>query len=571
MNLFRSIVRSRGLLVLLGTLCALVSGAAAQLPAIPADTPGMSIPEMFYLHAKNMDMKLLPTPLITRTNAGERPYLIESARGKFSPTLGNLLGSDPGCWVCQAKKYGIKLIYTGVSGMPHWWAEEGSTGTTPTVTTAPYDIDQTGEQCLAIGGNPAYTSPNGDCIYQEFWHNFMQKICNVPRTPKSPVAGQCQIQFFESGNEFNVNGFWTDTPAHLAKMFNDQAVIVRKYCADCMIIGGSVSAGGDGYAPKFAAGGGQYDNALGQLLDAWHAIPNASLPDAISFHMYPGHTNVAPPPFPEVMYSNSDVKCLKGAVPNKACRGSLLDQVNTIRGIINARPWLRAKNPPIFNTEFGFNGNSTLQVDTETVSYTDEQGISHAGVTIAGPNSWKLRQAYVARAAMVAGTSGVAVNLWYQADSDCYGTLIVGIVHAKPNSNPGCRNDPVLLPVNTSGPHPFTQVTGNEGLLPTGVAFNTIYGWLHGARVVRPPANVSGDVWAMDIVDAKGGADRIVWNTNWMRSELYQTNYGTATDLDEQRQPVAGGVVTIENRPILLSGLLSGQTSGKTHAAGQPR
>jgi hypothetical protein len=66
-DLYRSIAWPRGLLIVLGVLYALVSGAAAQLPAIPTDTPGMSIPQMFYLHAQNMDMKLLPTPLITRT------------------------------------------------------------------------------------------------------------------------------------------------------------------------------------------------------------------------------------------------------------------------------------------------------------------------------------------------------------------------------------------------------------------------------------------------------------------------------------------------------------------------
>jgi hypothetical protein len=72
--------------------------------------------------------------------------------------------------------------------------------------------------------------------------------------------------------------------------------------------------------------------------------------------------------------------------------------------------------------------------------------------------------------------------------------------------------------------------------------------------VTHPPSNAGGDVWTMDIVDAKGEPSRIVWNTNWMKSEPYKTNYGMATDLNGEKQPVANGVVTIENRPVRLYG-----------------
>lgn len=110
--------------------------------------------------------------------------------------------------------------------------------------------------------------------------------------------------------------FWDDSLVHLARMANDMALIVRSYCADCTVIAGSTSAGGVGRSGDAIKGSGQFDVALGELLDAWHALPKASLPDVVSFHAYPSRTNVSYPPFPETNVSINDSRCSSTNVPN---------------------------------------------------------------------------------------------------------------------------------------------------------------------------------------------------------------------------------------------------------------
>ena len=74
----------------------------------------------------------------------------------------------------------------------------------------------------------------------------MQKNCETTATPSRPLIGRCRIHFFEAWNEFNAGLFWDDSIEHLAKLSNDMALIVRAYCGDCEVIGGSTSAGGVG-------------------------------------------------------------------------------------------------------------------------------------------------------------------------------------------------------------------------------------------------------------------------------------------------------------------------------------
>jgi hypothetical protein len=74
-------------------------------------------PEM--LHAKNWPTKFgLPPVAITRTDAGERWFQIETARDEFSPTFGNLFTPVSG-WVDVARKNGTELIYT-FNTVPPW-------------------------------------------------------------------------------------------------------------------------------------------------------------------------------------------------------------------------------------------------------------------------------------------------------------------------------------------------------------------------------------------------------------------------------------------------------------------
>jgi len=82
--------------------------------------------------------------VIMRTNAGKRWFQIETARGTFSPTFGNLFLPDSG-WVDTAKKNHTDLIYT-FNTVPKWATREPGDGP---ALSAPYDIDARDEPCVA--------------------------------------------------------------------------------------------------------------------------------------------------------------------------------------------------------------------------------------------------------------------------------------------------------------------------------------------------------------------------------------------------------------------------------------
>lgn len=434
------------------------------------------------LHARNWPSSLgLPPLAITRSNAGERWYGIETARGEFNPNFGNLFTPDTG-WVDVAARNHTDLIYT-FNTVPGWAARQPGSGP---AKIAPYDIDDENEKCEApLAG---VTSPNGNCIWKEWITALMQKNCGVQAKPDHPLQGRCKIRNFESWNEFNAEMFWQDSLAHLAKMANDMAIIVRGYCGDCTIIGGSTSAGGVGRGGNGPGGSGSFAVALGQFLDAWHAIPDASLPDAVSFHAYPSRTNVSYPPFPETNISLNDPKCSPGAVPNVQCEHPTAHQPERLREVLAARSYLPA-NIPIWNTESGWNTNKTLLHGVDSEGQADQE----TGI---------LRQAYLARLETLLANQGVAVNLWYEADHQCTGTMVgFGLPLTSPEFR-SCPNDPFIP----------------AGLTPTGRALNTMYQWLHGDTFTGP-CKSSDDVWWCPVSGPASGDGVLAWTTSWKGPE----------------------------------------------------
>jgi hypothetical protein len=104
-----------------------------------------------------------------------------------------------------------------------------------------------------------------NCQYKEAVTAIMRHVCGVSAAPSSPLIGACTLKVFEGWNEWNVGNYWGGTYVQLAKMLEDKAAIIRLYCGDCTIIGGSVSAGGDG-------SGGSWITALETGLADWGAI-----------------------------------------------------------------------------------------------------------------------------------------------------------------------------------------------------------------------------------------------------------------------------------------------------------
>jgi len=473
------------------SILAVVLGLCTSIPQLHAQTYPLKIDDRaienpYVLHAKDWPPLLgLPNAAIMRTNAGERWYQIETARGVFSPTFGNLFLPDTG-WVAMAEKYHSDLIYT-FNTVPAWAAHQSGNAA---ANVAPYDIDDKQEACVApLAGQ---VSAEGNCIWKEWVTALMQKDCDVMAQPVQPLSGHCRIRNFETWNEFNANLFWQDSLKHLAKMANDMAIIVHRYCADCVIVGGSTSAGGVGRGGDGPGGSGSFEIALGEFLDAWHAIPNATMPDVVSFHAYPSRTNVAYPPFPETNISHNDPKCTAGNVPNDSCKFAIVDQPAALRRILASRPYL-SPSIPIWNTESGWNGNHTL------LHGLDPQGQADAATGF-------LRQAFFARETILLANKGVAVNLWYEADHQCTGTLYgFGEPPTGPNMH-SCTTDPVVP----------------QGLTPAGKALVVLHDWLHGSSFTGA-CQSTGTVWWCPISGPSIGEGLIAWTTKWDGPETAST------------------------------------------------
>jgi hypothetical protein len=112
--------------------------------------------------------------------------------------------------------------------------------------------------------------------------------------------------------------------AKLAQMAEDKTAIIRLYCGDCTVLGGSVSAGGDG------TGGSWINGSVGlePFLAAWGALTSPHLPDAISWHAYPSRTTIKPAPFPETLTAHGSATCT--GTSNSSCRTAIKDQVATL-------------------------------------------------------------------------------------------------------------------------------------------------------------------------------------------------------------------------------------------------
>src|SRR3954454_17010643 len=88
----------------------------------------------------------------------------------------------------------------------------------------------------------------------------MQHSYGVSHKPSSPLNGVCNLGYVEVWNKINSDVAWTGSYTQLATMANDAATIERLYCADCLIVGGSGSAGGDGFHASGQSG--VYSTAL---------------------------------------------------------------------------------------------------------------------------------------------------------------------------------------------------------------------------------------------------------------------------------------------------------------------
>ena len=551
-----------GVLLALGFFSAVNLQGIEQTP--PGSNPNLSIPNIMLLHTKDWPTGTpasVPQPYLTRTNAGERWFNIEQARGKFcinattcesGPNytytyLGNLItasGSNPS-WVSAARSnsgapYPSALMYT-FSTVPAWASGVGSDPTAST-PNPPTDLsadrnNRPPEACQNV--LTGYTSQKGDCMFKEYVTYVMRALCHTPTQPSSPLIGACEIHYFEGWNEFNSDSFWTGNYDQLGQMMADADEIVHRYCGDCYFMAGSVSAGGDGYHTNGETG--VYANALGELLDDWKYYDSLRPPDIISFHAYPSRDNIFPVPMPETNVSASGYSSIvpTGFVsgpsqmgcgaPNPApvypeagkgysCRDSVVNMVPELKLVIQHEGTWLPSSVQIWNTESGWGQNGGLDFDSLTNTYDPAVDRSLTDTQ---------RQGYMARASILLASSGAKLNLWYQLDNSGWGTLATYDANGDPSSA-----------VNT----------------PAANTFDRVYDWLQGVTFTSPCTS-SNDVWTCPLTKANGSKGMIAWYDVTDKYATFNMPGGLTYihDMDGNtlsRSP--GQTLRLFNRPALL-------------------
>lgn len=453
-----------------------------------------------------------PFPLADRICCGSQSNWtgIEPSRGTYVWTVVDaFVASD-------ASHAGAFPLYTD-RAVPTW--ANGTAGT----TTAPTDLAISAPCQNVLTGT---TTTN--CSYKELVTAFMQHVCGVSSPPGSPLVGVCTVKVFESWNEMNVGNYWTDTVANLAQMAEDKAAIIRVYCGDCTVIGGSVSAGGDG------TGGSWINGSVGlePFLAAWGALTSPHLPQVISWHAYPARTTIQPVPFPETLVAHGSGTCTGS--PNSSCRTAVKDQVPTLYStsiLRNAAITSWAANLPVWQTEGGYGLN---------VGMTD-------GISDSDANTYFLRGAYASRYLAVLASSpssGVPppYNLWYSWQDQCWGTN-----NGTNVADANCQPPDSVIP---------------SGVTPVNTALIKMQGWLNTASSIGTLTSASvsgGNVWTVNLT-VGGNPKQLAWFDGWLTTSAFLTTYGQQQTLAGVTSPVVAGSVTLSNQPTLLS-LASGASS----------
>jgi len=450
-----------------------------------------------------------PTPAVVRSCCNNSWSNIEGTRGTYSFTAQE-------AWTTQASNLGAKFMYT-FAHVPGW--ANGNAG----ITVLPTDL-HTVSTCQA----PLAGVVTTNCTTKEAVTKAMQHACGVTSQPGTPLIGTCNINQWEIWNEFNTNGYLSNSYSDMATMANDESAIVHAYSGDTEVVLGSVSAGGDGSNP--AGGSGVWYTALEAVAAAWYAIPNASLWDAVSYHDYAARTPISPAPMPETLASNSDATCTLANTPNPSCRTAIMNQTGIVQSsVVNLNPAIKqaSAHSPVYVTEGGW--GKTLQLcDGADCDPT------HANVQT-------LRNAAVSRKMLVQAAAHTPMVLLYQYAQDC-------------------NWSPMINRGGTS-----TVCTGPPPALGTGYSYLQAYAqtqtWLTGATIgTLSFTTVSGGkMWTL-LLDS--GASQIVWYDGWLGSHTQATTFATQQNL-QGATSATGGNVTATNEPKKL-------TSGTLPTAATP-
>ncbi len=359
--------------------------------------------------------------------------------------------------------------------------------------------------------NPPTDMLTGDTFFKNFVTAFMNHQCSLSSPPVSPLPStSCKnFKYLETWNEDNTDLYWTDTYAHKAIMDNDMAHIVYQYCADCVVILGSTSAGGSGFHANGQSG--FYDVALLQEATAWAALSPFYAPRGISIHDYWARSNIAPPPMVTTIQSHSDPTC-PNTTPNASCYVPVISEFSRITGsavLANAAIKSWAANLPVYGTEGGYGKFNNL-CSTGT-----------PGQCIAG-----IAEHMYAVAAQNTSTKSIPFDLLY-ASNTC----------TSPNDW-GCY--------------------WNNGSSPQLPAINQVISILGGHTITGVLTSVpiiGGNKWSLQL---DSGNAEIAWCDAWTPATCTTTTAFTAqTTLATIANPsgittATGGSLTLTQAPVLL-------------------
>lgn len=440
-------------------------------------------------------------PAVNRHCCSDNWKNIESSRGTYTWTAFD-------AWQSQTAAHaGSKNMYT-LSQVPTW-----ANGTSDTVAP-PTDIN-TSATCQA----PLATTTTTDCQYKEFVTSLMQHACGVTSAPGTPLTGTCNLSYVEMWNEFNATNYWTGTATQLAQMSLDAAAIIRTYCGDCSIVGGSVSAGGSGGGGSIS---GYYDVALLSYLTAWGGLSGFVKPDYVSIHPYPSRDNVTPVPFPMSIVSNSSATCTSGNTPNASCYVPVYQEVTQVKGsavLANSAISSWASSIPVLGTEGGW-GETANVCNGSTCTATDANVIF-------------LREAYTSEWMIAMWAQGTPQQLWYAYNDQCWGTL-----YGTGATESACPSNPVV---------PLGSAPWYQGWTQTAV-------WLASCSAPgswTETAVAGGNTWTLPMT-CSGRAAQIAFFDGWLTSYTASTAYANYTTLDGVVHATAGAV-PLNQEPVLLS------------------
>lgn len=440
-------------------------------------------------------------PAINRHCCSDNWENIETARGTYDWTPFD-------AWQSQtAGNVGSLNMYT-LSHVPTWANGTGGTVAPPT------DIN-TSALCQA----PISTVTTTDCQYKEFVTSLMQHACGVTSTPGSPLVGVCNLGYVEMWNEFNATNYWTGTATQLAQMSLDASAIIRTYCGDCLIVGGSVSAGGSGGGGSIS---GYYDVALLAYLTAWGGLSGFVAPNFVSIHPYPARTDVTPVPFPFSLVSNSSSTCTSGNTPNAYCYVPVYQEVSQVKGsavLTNSAISSWASAIPVIGTEGGWGLTSNV-CNGSTCTATDTNVIF-------------LRAAYISEWMIALWAQGTPTQMDYAYNDQCWGTLYgTGATEAACTSNP-------IIPLGSAAWYfGWTQTVS----------------WLNGCTSPGSWTKTSvtgGNTWTLNAT-CSGHAAQLAFFDGWLTSHSMSTSYSTQQNLSGTTSST-GGTVSLTQQPILLT------------------